>query len=243
MLTAAFSVLLFAITVAAFGWKPIGDFVWYEMPKIASGEAFPQTERATTPLANLSVYGETVRMRRLFAEWFGVHWFGPEIGRPIASLYGLLVVFLTAAAGWLAGQRGWLASGTSAPETRLRLAQLVLAILTLTAFRSPFVGSIYGYLGTMWLMTLLAAGAPTAAKRAGWLAGFGVLAVVMWLTPSPLPPQTQIPPPLSWVVVTSVAFLSVLLLNLGVAARAIASVWGRETEAPQLGAAVAARAD
>ncbi len=43
--TAAFSLLLCAITVAVFGWKPIGDFIWYEMPKLASGEAFPQTER------------------------------------------------------------------------------------------------------------------------------------------------------------------------------------------------------
>ncbi len=110
-LPAAYSVLLFAITVMAFGWQPISDFIWYEMPTIASGEAFPQTERITTSLANLSVYGETVRLRGLFAAWFGVQWFGPEIGRPIASLYGLVVVLLTAGAGWLAGQRGWLAMG------------------------------------------------------------------------------------------------------------------------------------
>ena len=55
------------------------------------------------------------------------------------------------------------------PETRIRLAQLVLALLSLMAFRSPFVGSIYGYLGTLWLLTLLAAGASTPMRRgAGW---------------------------------------------------------------------------
>jgi hypothetical protein len=251
--TAAFSLLLGAITVGAFGWKPIGDFVWYEMPKLASGEAFPQAERISTSLQNLSVYGETVRLRRLLAAWFGLNWFGPEVGRSIASLYGLIVVLLTAGAGWLAGQRGWLAMGSGArgavesltltPETRIRLAQLVLALLSLMAFRSPFVGSIYGYLGTMWLLTLLAAEAPTALKRGGWLAGFGLLAAVMWLTPTPVPQQTQIPPPLPWMAVSSVAFFSVLLLNLGVVARGMAIAWRRETAMPPLSAAVAARAD
>ena len=144
-----------------------------------------RAERISTSLQNLSVYGETVRLRRLLAAWFGLNWFGPEVGRPIASLYGLIVVLLTAGAGWIAGQRGWLATGSGArgrvesltltPETRIRLAQLVLALLSLMAFRSPFVGSIYGYLGTMWLLTLLAAEAPTAMKRAGWLAGFGLV--------------------------------------------------------------------
>jgi alpha-1,2-mannosyltransferase len=244
--TAAFSLLLFAITVAVFGSRPINDFIGYEMPKIASGEAFPQTERVTTPLANLSVYGETVRLRRLLAASLGVNWFGPEVGRPIASLYGIIVVLLTAAAGWFVGQRRWLAMGpesrTQTPETRIRLAQLVLALLSLMAFRSPFVGSIYGYLGTLWLLTLLAAEATTTTKRVGWLAGFGLVAAAMWVIPSPPPPQTLTPPPLPWVVVASVAFSSVLLLNLGVVARAIAHAWRRETEAPPLGAAVAARA-
>jgi alpha-1,2-mannosyltransferase len=250
--TAAFSLLLCAITVAMFGWKPIGDFIWYEMPMLASGEAFPQTERVNTPLQNLSVYGETVRLRNLLAASFGLNWFGPEVGRPIASLYGIIVVFLTAGAGWLAGKRGWLAKGTGprggaesptlTPETRIRLAQLVLALLTLTAFRSPFVGSLYGYLGTMWLLTLLAAEAPTAMKRASWLAGFGLIAAVMLLTPSPSRPPIMIPPTLPWFVVSSVAFWSVLLLNLGVVARGMAIAWKREAEAPPLGAAVTARA-
>jgi hypothetical protein len=223
--TAAFSLLLCAITVAVFGWKPIDDFIYYEMPKIASGEAFPQTERVNTPLANLSVFGETVRLRRMLAGFFGVNWFGPEIGRPIASIYGIIVVLLTAAAGWFVGQRGWLAEGSAqaqTPATRMRLAQLVLALLSLMAFRSPFVGSIYGYLGTMWLLTLLAAEATTTTKRVGWLAGFGLVAAAMWLIPSPLPPQTLTPPPLPWFVVSSVAFWSVLLLNLGVVGHAIA---------------------
>ena len=154
------------------------------MPKIASGEAFPQTEMPNTPLMNLSVYGETVRLRGLLAAWFGLNWFGPGVGKAIASIYGIVVVLLAAAAGWLARERGWLAkeAGTGvrdrepqsiAPETRIRLAQLVLALLSLMAFRSPFVGSLYGYLGTLWLLTLLAAGASTPMRRGGWLAGFG----------------------------------------------------------------------
>jgi hypothetical protein len=79
-------------------------------------------------------------------------------------------------------------------------------------------------------------------KRGGWLAGFGLLAAAMWLTPTPVPQQTQIPPPLPWMVVTSVMFSSILLLNLGVVARTLAIAWRRETESPRFGAAVAASA-
>ena len=249
----AFSLLLCAITVAAFGWRPIGDFISYEMPKLASGEAFPQTERIATPLVNLSVYGETVRLRRSLAAAFGLNWFGPEAGRRIASLYGLVVVLLTVGAGWFAGQRGWLAKesmrrgegelASLAPETRIRLAQLVLALLSLMAFRSPFVGSIYGYLGTVWLLTLLAAEATTTRKRMGWLAGFGLVAAAAWLIPSPVaPPQPQIAPPLPWFVAASVMFSSVLLLNLGIVARFVAIAWRHEAGTRPIGAAVAARA-
>jgi hypothetical protein len=250
--TAAFSLLLCAITIGWFGWKPMADFIGYEMPKIASGAAFPQTERVATPLVNLSVYGETVRWRRLLEAWFGIKWFGPEVGRPIASLYGLIVVLLTIGAGWLVGKRGWLAPGTAGtgeagqltPETRIRLAQLVLALLSLLAFRSPFVGSIYGYLAPMWLLTLLAAEAPSAKKRAGWLAAFGMLGAASLLIPSPPPPPTNVAPSPAWLLTASVTFMAVLLLNLGVVARVMRIAWRRETEveAPPLGAAVAARA-
>jgi hypothetical protein len=64
----------------------------------------------------------------------------------------------------------------------------------------------------------------------------------MWLTPTPIPQQTQIPPPLPWMAVTSVMFSSILLLNLGVVARTLAIAWRREAEAPPIGAAVGARA-
>jgi tetrahydromethanopterin S-methyltransferase subunit G len=256
--TAVFSLLLCAITVAVFGWRPFNDFIFYELPKIASGEAFPQTERIATPLVNLSVYGETVRWRRLLEAFFGIKAFGPEVGRPIASVYGLVVLFLTAAAGWLASQRGWLAAGLAArtgsgprggagspaiaPEMRILLAQTVLGLLSLMAFRSPFVGSQYGYLGTMWLLALLASEATTARRRAGWLTGFVALAAATLLIPTPPPPPTTLAPSLGWMVVSSVVFCAVLLLNLGVVARTLAIAWRHEADAPPLGAAMTARA-
>jgi hypothetical protein len=238
---AAWSVVLVVFTIAASGRTPMNDFVFYELPKIASGEAFPQTEMPGTPLMNLSVYGETVRWRGLIRAWFDVNWFGADVGRPIASIYGLIVVLLTAVGGWAAWKHGWLTTGAenthateakargdarmaTSPEARMRLAQLALS---LTAFRSPFVGFVHGYIGTLWLLTLLAAEAPTTRSRAGWLAGFGLVTAAMALTPSPTPPPSLIPPPLSWIVFTSVVFSSVLLLNLGVVTREIAHAWSR----------------
>jgi hypothetical protein len=124
----------------------------------------------------------------------------------------------------------------------MRLAQIVLALLSLLAFRSPFVGSLYAYLGTMWLLTLLAAEGPTAKRRAAWLVGFGLLAATIVLIPSPGPPPNQVPPAPAWLVATSVAYMATLVLNLGVVVRVMMSAWReREATAP-LGAAMAARA-
>jgi hypothetical protein len=39
----------------------------------------------------------------------------------------------------------------------MRQAQVWLALLTLASFRSPFVPDAYGFIGTIWLLTLIAA--------------------------------------------------------------------------------------
>jgi hypothetical protein len=171
--TAVFGAALLAITLTAFGSKPFVDFLRYEVPRISSGESFPQTERADTMPSNQSVYGATVRLRVL-----GLGWLTEPRGLAIASVYGLLVLALAGFAGWRA------TVDVSDPAGRARLVTAALALVSLASFRSPFVG-VYGLMGTVWLMTLLAAGLRTDKSLLGALALVALFCVASWLIPGP----------------------------------------------------------
>ncbi|MEA3179325.1 MAG: alpha,2-mannosyltransferase [Gammaproteobacteria bacterium] len=172
--TAAAGVALVALTFAIFGTEPFSDFVHSELPAISNGHAFPQSERPNVAASNQSIYGLTVRLRLL-----GAGWLDQPIGLKIASLYGLIVVALTALAGWKDR------IDLSSPAGRAMLVQTGLALISLASFRSPFVGGGYGLVSTLWLLTLLAAGSRSRQSMVLWSMTFVACAVVNRLTPSP----------------------------------------------------------
>jgi hypothetical protein len=70
------------------------------------------------------------------------------------------------------------------------LVQTGLALMSLASFRSPFVGGLYGFVATLWLLTLLAASSRNRQSAALWSIAFVACAVVNGLTPSPHFPAT-----------------------------------------------------
>ncbi|HEY8551466.1 MAG TPA: glycosyltransferase 87 family protein [Vicinamibacterales bacterium] len=195
--TAGAGVLLLVLTVGVLGPQPFRDFVGYELPLIADGRAFPQTERPQVVPSNLSMYGLTVKLRLL-----GVEALDQRTGLLLTSVYGLLVLAIAAWAGW---RVPWTDTTTAG---RLRLLQLALALLGLASFRSPFVGAAYGMTSTLWLLTLLAAGAGSGRTRGAWLLGAVALSlVVLWL---PTPSQAVWT---SGIVLSVVVFLAALAVN------------------------------
>jgi alpha-1,2-mannosyltransferase len=177
--TAVCGAAVLALTLALFGARPFEDFIRYELPRISSGDAFPQAELNAVG-NNLSVYGITVRLRQL-----GVETLTRPRGLAIASMYGLAVIALAAFAGWRSRLDLDTATG------RLRLVQVAVALLLLSSLRSPFVG-FYGFLGAVWLFTLLAAEQPSAnAAIASWGA-IGAFAIAHTWIPSPAGTPTTV---------------------------------------------------
>jgi alpha-1,2-mannosyltransferase len=172
--TAAFGIALLVITAAAFGTKPFVDFARHEVPRISSGASFPQTERPDTMASNQSVYGLTVRARVL-----GLGWLTEPRGLAIASVYGFLVLAFAAFVGWRS------TFDISDPAGRARLVMTAIGLLALASFRSPFVGGVYGLVGTVWLLTLLAGRAPAERSFLGGLGLIAVFCTASWLIPGP----------------------------------------------------------
>ena len=91
---------------------------------------------------------------------------------------------------WFGARRLRRAEGLLPPaEHRLRQAQTWLALLSLAAARSPFLPDVYATLGSLWLLTLLAAERGSAARLLGLALAGGACC---WLIdaralPSPVP--------------------------------------------------------
>ena len=196
--TAGWGIVLLAATLATQGIRPTHDFVTHALPEISSGAAFPHAERPNTSALNWTVYGATVRLRHL-----GVAALDRDTGLRIASIYGVLIIALAAFAGWRAR------IDLSGPSGRLALLQITLGLVALASFRSPFAGAPYGIVSTLWLMTLLAAGAADVRRAALWLAGMFGIAMAVWSLPSPADA-----PGTTTLLVAGLLFLLTVALNL-----------------------------
>jgi hypothetical protein len=170
--TAACGVAVVALTLLVFGWRPFADFARYELPRISSGESFPQTETNGVAV-NLSAYGTTVRLRKL-----GVAWLTRPRGLAVASIYGLFVIALAGLAGWRH------APALDDPAGRARFVQLALALLLLASMRSPFVG-FYGFLAAVWLFTVIAAEQRSATTLIAAWSGIALFVLGHAWLPSP----------------------------------------------------------
>jgi hypothetical protein len=187
------------------GTSPFLDFFNYQLPRILSGAAFPWIERADVAPINYGIHGLVTKLRLL-----GVPWTGTEAASHAATLYGVLLLAIAAvSATKLKSLRG---GDRSLEHLHLRQAQAWLGLLNLASFRSPFVPDAYALIGTLWLLTLLAAEKHWRAPGRIALvmaAAASMLVLDGGVLPSPVP---------SWIVVTTlVTQVSAIALNALVA--------------------------
>ena len=201
---AGMGIALLALTLAVQGTRPVHDFVTHAMPEITDASAFPQTEAPATGSVNWTVYGLTVRLRHLGADWMT-----KPVGLAIASIYGVLVIALAAFAGWRRPLR------IDTPSGRLTVLQVAVALVGLAAFRSPFAGAHYGAVSTLCLLALLAAGTSSYRDARLWLVAMVVYGLTTWTIPSPTAPASGM-----WLVITGVMLVFAVGLNLWVVLRA-----------------------
>ena len=170
------------IALASLGPKPFTDFVYYQLPRIESGQAFFWIEFPDMAPVNQSVYGLVTKLRAL-----GVPGTTATAANLASSIYAVLLI-VVAIVGGRRLQR-LTESSTDASLVRLRHAQLWLGLLSLASFRSPFVPDAYGLVGTLWLLTLIAAERHRLREWAALVALGAAFSVVLdgGLVPTPVP--------------------------------------------------------
>jgi hypothetical protein len=163
--TAAASALYALAALALLGAAPFRAFFSYQLPRIASGEAFSFFQRDLVSVSrNFSVYGLAFKAGAL-----GV----PGMGRPVAIALSWLYTPLLLALAWWSG-RG--------ERSRLGRAELWLALLFLASLRSPLAPSAYVVLPALVLLALIAVEPGARPRRVA-------LVALAWIALMGLPPQ------------------------------------------------------
>ena len=142
-----------AFALAAFLWlgaAPFVDFVRYQVPRIQSAEAFFWITQPEMAPVNYGIHGLVLKLRAL-----GLPGTGASAASLAASAYTIGLVAIAVAAAIRLGRAR--AEQPDAERSRLRQAQVWLALLNLASFRSPFVPDAYALVGTLWLLTMVAA--------------------------------------------------------------------------------------
>ncbi|MAG58477.1 MAG: hypothetical protein CMJ83_19490 [Planctomycetes bacterium] len=152
------------------GPAPFEDFVAYQLPRLADGEAFAFMSTSPKPIdVNTSVFGVPHKLHRLGVLEGEQPRLNPDINLWYTGSVVLLVLLVAVR------RRG------DPPPTgvaRLHQLQLWLALLNLAQLRSPFLPWPYGVVSSLWLLLLLVPRA-RPALRGVLLAGCVILAVDM----------------------------------------------------------------
>jgi alpha-1,2-mannosyltransferase len=165
--TAGCAVSWTLLALPVIGTQPFADFLTYQLPKLATGEAFPWLDEPDSLPINYGTYALVMNFRSL-----GVSSVTHGVSSAAASAYGIVVAGLA----FIAGRRLALASIQDRERFRVRQAQSWLALLTLGSLRSPFVPEAYAMPATFWLIILIAAEMPRLSwKHVATFVSLGVM--------------------------------------------------------------------
>jgi len=164
--TCAWGLALIALSFVVLEPATFGHFLFEQIPRLASGDIPPYFKDSIGRIGiNISVYGLPFKLQTL--GWIGN---AEAIAGPLTWSFVLALVALA--------YRG----ARAKDQDRHSCALMWVALLALASLRSPYVPSVYGYAGAIWLLSLLA---PRAAGRAVCVA----VVVLAWGLLGPLPPS------------------------------------------------------
>ena len=195
---------ILGLTAALFGIDIFRAFLFGELPRMLSGDAFSQTELPWTAAVNQSIYGVTVKLRQLGVDALDRET-GKMVTRGLVGLLGLAVV----AVGWQVVRTASL----DGDEARLATLAIAFGFLNLASFISPFVGGAYGAVYTIWLAALVAVSTFPGTIRVGFAVAGALLFVANALASSPRP---GVVPSAATLVLSTAG--SALLLGINIAA-------------------------
>jgi hypothetical protein len=173
--TAGFGLLYCIAVLAIGGTGPFVDFVGFQLPRLASGEAFAFfKEKPDSIASNLSFYGIPYRLQLL-----GLVQSPDALASVVSRAYTALLVVLTPVIAWKSPKP----APTDESDDRAGRAIQWLAIVSLAGLQSPF-SPPYTVLGFVWLLTLWAPGWRHFGRAVAlFVAGFLGLTLII---PAPL---------------------------------------------------------
>jgi hypothetical protein len=142
----------------------------------------------------------------------GVTWLDQPAGKHVGQLYALLLATFVVWAGF----RVRAMADRDQPSDRLHLVILWLAILNLASLGGPFVPVMYGTVGTLWILALLAADAESRSRFWNCIALLVVMTAAVLVVPTP---QPKMIPAVSTLILSLIVQAGVFGVNLWAAAR------------------------
>ena len=206
------------LALLLFGSRPYEAFLSYQMPRLASGEAFSFAWTYITALVkNGSVFGLAYKLEKL-----GLLSDAASLGRVLVWIYSAVMVVVLL----LVGRRRYNWTGgvddhASQAGGRLVLARVWLALLILGQLRSPFLPWVYGNVPILLLLLLL-----VPIYRETTARGLKIgLVISAWATVAVIIPLPFGPPAITVDLIHTLVALLVALVCCAVA------VWPRPSAA------------
>ena len=165
--TCAWSVVFLMATLADVGWAPFPYFLNH-LPRLLSGEAFPMLRATISTVNNLSIPSLVLK--------------SPVFGGPVVPFGSIRIT------GWIYSVVVlWVVVGLARRPVAPAFAPLAwLAVLGLTALRSPFLPTYGGFPGA-WLGALLLAICWNDTRRWWTALGLWVILLPTTIGPTPIP--------------------------------------------------------
>jgi len=193
--TAAFVAGYTLLAWLVLGSSPFAAFLNYQLPNLQNGDAFLFAqwwpEDATSIIAaNLTPYGMVARLNEL-----GIPGMTNEFAGTVTWVYSLFILVLAIRAARTAAGRA-------------HQAQVWLALLNLAVMRSPGAFN-YHVVGSLWLLTLLAA----EMRGRRWLSvSLGICWVFLFFLPGVVP-LPVFPPPPAMMILSGISVVLMVTLN------------------------------
>lgn len=206
---------ILAVTAALMGSGIFSEFAFGELPRMLSGASFGQTETPWAAPVNQSIYGLTVKLRRLGVEALDRET-GKLVTRGLVALLGVVVL----AVGWRVIRH----ARDVGDDARLAILVVAFGFVNLGSMLSPFVGGAYGAIYTIWLSALVAVSTFAPLVRGGFLGAGAVLIVANAMVGAPRQDVTPSTLTMAWSLAGAVTLLAINIAAVWIGARALSAV-------------------
>ena len=211
------------LAVLIFGPAPFETFLGFQLPRIASGEAFHMLNIPMVAAINQSVFGIPLKLA-----FFGISGGSFHAAAVLAWIYSMVLGVLT----WVLGRR--LTAGDAANDYE-RASGLLLGtlVLVLATYRAPFLPQEYGAIGPLWVLGVLAALRPLSPPRM-------VMFAAAWLLVQVYAPWLSLQSPAVASLIVAVAQLAAAAVLVAAVRRCLRARAGRALPLPDPAAIPAA---